>query len=124
MDEEGRAMLASFVETTRRSWSDESFRQRLIDSPRATLAELGWEIPEGTDVLVSFASPEEPYERPAPEAVVGSWKQQMNEGCLRLKFATAPPPGHAAEQLSDEDLDKIAAGGSFILPVPVYIPLG
>jgi len=34
------------------AWSDEDFKQRLLDEPRSVLAEHGIEVPDGVDIRV------------------------------------------------------------------------
>ncbi len=66
-----------------RAWSDESFKQRLLAAPAAALAEQGIAVPAGLEVRVVENSP------------------------TVVHLALPPAP---SEELSDEQLDAVAAG--------------
>ncbi len=69
-----------------RAWKDEAFCKRLIDNPKETLREFGVEIPENVDLTVVQEEPN------------------------RLYFVLPQPPAKALN-LSDAELDKLAAAG-------------
>ena len=66
-----------------RTWSDEAFKQRLLAEPTAALAEQGIAVPAGVEVRVHEQTP-------------------------TVVHLTLPP--QPAEELSDEQLDAVAAG--------------
>jgi hypothetical protein len=68
-----------------RTWSDAAFKQRLLAAPAAALAEEGIELPPGVEVRVC-------------------------ENTDRVLYLTLPPKPR--EELSDEQLDVVAGGGS------------
>ena len=44
--------LAAWDRCVVRAWKDEEFRQKLIDNPNATLAEMGFSVPKGVQFVV------------------------------------------------------------------------
>jgi hypothetical protein len=66
-----------------RAWADEAFKARLLSEPGKTLAEQGIEVPAGVEVRV-------------------------HENTPTLVHLTLPPA--PSEELSDEQLDQVAAG--------------
>jgi hypothetical protein len=65
-----------------RAWRDAAFKQRLLDDPRAALAELGIAVPKGHEVRVF-------------------------ENNAQLTHLVLP---HRPRYLTDEQLDQVAAG--------------
>jgi hypothetical protein len=41
-----------FAKVIAKAWSDDAYKQRLIDDPRPVLTEAGLDLPEGTEVRV------------------------------------------------------------------------
>jgi hypothetical protein len=73
-----------------RSIEDDSFRQRLLDDPKATVEqELTTQLPEGVEVRVV----------------------QESQQSIYLVLPSASPLGEGVE-LSDEELEAVAGGGS------------
>jgi hypothetical protein len=73
-----------------RSMEDESFRQRLLDDPKAAVEqELATQLPEGVEVRVV----------------------QESQQTIYLVLPSASPLGEG-EGLSDQELDAVAGGGS------------
>jgi hypothetical protein len=73
-----------------RSIEDDSFRQRLLDDPKATVEqELATQLPEGVEVRVV----------------------QESQQSIYLVLPSASPLGEGVE-LSDEELEAVAGGGS------------
>ena len=70
-----------------RTWSDDTFKQRLLSDPRAVLAEAGLPIPPNVNVHVHGASPTDVH-------------------------LVLPPPPRQREggKLSEADLDQVAGG--------------
>jgi len=64
-------------------WSDDSFKQKLMSDPSAVLKEMGVDIPEGLEV-------------------------KTLENTDKVFHLVIPPK---PDELSDEDLDKVAGGG-------------
>jgi Nitrile hydratase, alpha chain len=77
-----------------RSLQDEEFRQRLLDDPKGALEqELGGRLPEGVEV----------------RAV------EETKDTIYLVLPSASPLGEGGE-ISDEELDAVAGGGTGSLP--------
>ena len=74
-----------------RAWSDEAFKARLLADTMAELKANGITVPEGVTV----------------KAVENTDKV----------FHLFIPPKPVARELSDEDLDKVAGGGSYCCPL-------
>src|SRR5262249_25641968 len=68
-----------------RAWSDEAFKARVLAEPGPALAEQGIEMPPGAEVRIP-------------------------ENTTTLVHLTLPPP--PSEDLSDEQLDAVAGGGT------------
>lgn len=68
-----------------RTWTDSSFKQRLLEQPAAVLADYGVEIPAGVEVLAVENTPE------------------------RFYLLIPPPP---AEEISEDELLSVAGGGT------------
>jgi hypothetical protein len=90
----GGVSRAEFERTlVQRSLEDDSFRQRLLDDPKAAVEqELGSRLPEGVEVRVVQESADTIY--------------------LVLPFASAVGEGG---ELSDEALEAVAGGGTWQL---------
>ena len=67
-----------------KAWSDEGFKARLLANPKAAMAEVGMDAPEGVEIEVVESTQEKAY------------------------LVIPPKPDG---ELSDEDLDKVAGGG-------------
>jgi hypothetical protein len=84
----GRAEMEGRI--VQRSLDDESFRRRLLEDPRAAVEEeLGTRLPEGVEVRAVEETAETIY----------------------LVLPSASPLG-GSEELSDQDLEAVAGGGS------------
>ena len=80
-----------------RSLEDESFRQKLLDDPRGTVEqELGTQLPEDVEVRVVEESAQSIY----------------------LVLPNASPLGGEDGELSDQDLEAVAGGGSWMTGCP------
>ncbi len=79
---------------------EDEFRNRLLQDPIPTLREHGVDFPEGTDVMITAT---EQVDRPITLSSVDVKKKDVKITiCI----------GKAAREVSDEDLDKIAAGAT------------
>jgi hypothetical protein len=76
-----------FGQIIAKTWSDESFKQRLLANPAATLKAEGFEMPAGVEVRVLENS--------------------------EKAFYLVLPPKPATGELSDEDLENVAAGACY-----------
>ena len=74
-----------------KAWSDEGFKARLLANPKAAMAEVGMDAPEGVEIEVVESTQEKAY------------------------LVIPPKP---VGELSDEDLDKVSAG---VLPLLALI---
>src|SRR5262245_16660882 len=84
-----RAQIDAFAkqwgQLVARAWTDDAFKARLLAEPGPTLAEQGFEMPLGIEV-------------------------KIHESTATLVHLTLPPA--PSEDLSDEQLDAVAGGGS------------
>ena len=68
-----------------KAWSDEGFKARLLANPKAAMAEVGMDAPEGVEIEVVESTQEKAY------------------------LVIPPKP---VGELSDEDLDKVSGGAA------------
>ena len=80
-----------------KAWSDEGFKARLLANPKAAMAEVGMDAPEGVEIEVVESTQEKAY----------------------LFIPPKPPVG----ELSDEDLDKVS-GGAGASSSPQWLSVG
>jgi hypothetical protein len=73
-----------------RSLEDESFRQRLLDNPKAALEEIGTRLLEEVRVVAVEETADTIY----------------------LRLPGASPLGGEGEELSDRELEEVAGGGT------------
>ena len=91
----GRAEMERTL--VQRTMEDEEFRQRLLDDPKAAVEqELGTQLPEGVEVRVVEESAQSIY----------------------LVLPSASPLGGEVGELSDQDLEAVAGGGSWMTGCP------
>ena len=83
MSDGGPSTPAQYGKVIAKAWREPAFKAKLIADPRATLAEAGVAIPAGVTVKV------------------------LEDTTTHLHFVLPPKP---TGQLSDEALDKVAAG--------------
>jgi hypothetical protein len=83
-NEQAQAFWRTWSRLVARSWVDAEFKKRLVSEPAAVLAEHGFPVPEETTVRII--------------------EHDSNEAIL-------PLPSRPPEELSDDDLDKVAGGG-------------
>jgi hypothetical protein len=102
---------AEFVNTYTRvlitAWSSEDFSNRLAESPKIALAEVGLSVPAEADVeiirTVTNGSPEATL-----DSQVSLWETGIATGHYELYVPDAPQIEMA--ELSEGDLDAVAAG--------------
>lgn len=79
-----------------RSWDDEALRTRILNDPRAVLAEIGVRLPDGFDVRVV-----------ATEAPIG----ESDERTLVLPLPPRPDDRRASRELTERELERVSGGG-------------
>jgi hypothetical protein len=102
---------AEFVNAYTRSlitaWSSEDFSRRLVQDPKATLAEVGLNIPGSAEVNLVREIPEEHGEANI-DFQVQLWETGLATGHYELHIPETPQIDMA--ELSEGDLDAVAAG--------------
>ena len=88
---EDQMMLGAYTTLARRIWEDEGYAKRAIDDSRATLAENGWTVPEGTVVSLEIVDPDDapPADADVGEVVKG-WVGGIKAGELRIVVPSSP----------------------------------
>jgi hypothetical protein len=81
-----RLLQRGLAKAIARSWKDEDYRDRLLADPRAALAELGVEVPEGTLIRVV---PDDLIELPLPSSD-SQWDEQSATADLERLFTPRP----------------------------------
>jgi Nitrile hydratase, alpha chain len=84
IDPQRREQARKYGQVVARAWSDELFKRRLLAEPSAVLREQGIEMPSDVEVRVV----------------------QNTDRVVHLVL----PPTPAEEELSDEQLDRVAGG--------------
>ena len=105
-----RAMLAAYTQLATRIWGDENAKQRALEDPSAALAEIGWDVPAGTNVEIALVEPEGQSQKFDLEAIVAGWREEIDAGDLRIVIPSKPKSAEP-EALSDEELAEAAGGG-------------
>jgi hypothetical protein len=82
MSQEGEDQARAYGRVVARAWSDDDFKQRLVDDPAAAMREEGMAVPDGTELRVVETTAEVAY--------------------LVLPLKPA--------ELSEEELDAVAGG--------------
>jgi hypothetical protein len=85
-DPRRREQARKWGQVVARAWSDEAFKRRLLAEPGAVLREQGMDVPPGVEVRVV----------------------ENTDTLIHLPL----PPKPAAGELSEEQLDAVAAGAS------------
>lgn len=93
---ESRVTLGKLIA---RSWNDETFKARLIESPREVLQESGIGLTAGTEVRVAEQSASS-----GKSGVVGQ------EGNVLVLTLPRPPADDSDAELADEQLEAVAGG--------------
>jgi hypothetical protein len=91
------------------AWSDERFSNRLDADPLGALRECGIELPAGSRIRVIRAIPDG-QEEGSLDAQIEAWEQGRQTGQYEMHVPYTPQLD--TSELTEGDLDSIAAGGS------------
>ncbi|WP_211592441.1 MULTISPECIES: hypothetical protein [unclassified Microbispora] len=91
------------------AWSSEEYSARLDSDPRSALAESGLELPAGAEVVLVRNIPEGHHDSNI-DVQVALWERGLETGRFELHIPETPQVDMA--ELSEGDLDSIAAGAS------------
>ncbi|GAA1716281.1 hypothetical protein [Propioniferax innocua] len=97
------------------SWSDEEFKSRLENEPRAVLAEVGLEIPADADLKIIATDPQSGEKDENGNHVghldrqIALWEVGLSTGLYQLFIPETPMVN--MEDLDLEQLEAVAAGG-------------
>jgi hypothetical protein len=97
------------------AWSSEEFAARLDSNPRAALAESGLELPAGAEVVLVRNIPEGHHESNI-DVQVALYERGLETGTFEFHVPETPQIDMA--ELSEGDLDSIAAGGIYCCCCP------
>lgn len=84
-----------------KSWSDETYKAKLMESPVEALKEMGINVPEGKSLRV--------VEQPAKNESESLVSQDGDDFVLNLP----PPPPGFDQMIGDERLEMVAGGKCF-----------
>lgn len=96
---ESRVLLGKLIA---RSWDDEAFKSRLLESPRDVLQEAGIGVRGSAEVRVR--------EQPAGSGDLGQSGVLGQEGNVLVLTLPSPPADGADTELADEQLEGVAGG--------------
>ena len=90
------------------AWSSEEFSARLVGDPRSALAEVGLEVPANAEIVLdrSITGQREGN----MDGQVALWEEGLATGRFELHVPETPQIDTA--ELSESDLDAVAAGSS------------
>lgn len=81
-----RLLQRGLAKAIARSWKDDDYRDRLLADPRAALAELGVDVPEGTVIRVV---PDDLVELPLPGSD-SEWDEDAAAATLERLLSPRP----------------------------------
>ena len=81
MSDSANNLGAVWGKVVAQSWSDDEYKSRLLDDPRSVLAEAGYSVPDGVDLLVTDSDPDKMHLviPPAPEGFDGEISDEVLE---------------------------------------------
>lgn len=106
-DAERASFVGGYTKILANAWSDDAYRQRLMDGPKAALAENGLDVPEDATVTVvnSVAGDASLDEQ------VELWEAGEESGNYRLYVPTEPQVD--TSELSEDELAAVAGGDTY-----------
>jgi hypothetical protein len=109
---QSNTMMSGYMEATLRSWNDAEYKRRLADDPAAALAEVGWNVPAGTAVEVSFFDPGElaGSEQKSADELTTGWASSIAQGNLSLSISDRHPDELETTEVSEDELANVSAG--------------
>jgi hypothetical protein len=93
MAQESKNKKDNYKKVVTRAWKDKKFKEKLLKDPKAALKEMGVEV---------------------------SGEVQIVEQKPRAEIFVLPQPPAEMQELSDQDLEKIAGGGTQGLSCTAY----
>ncbi len=97
----------SYTAVLIQAWSNEDYAARLEYNPQAALAEAGLELPRGATICISRDMPDV-VNRDGVEGQVDLYEAGLVTGYFEFKVPVVPMV--STSELSDADLDSVAAG--------------
>lgn len=104
---ENGAFKDAYVRLVTRAWSDDAYRQTILDDPAATLRDAGFEFPENAQVRVDtddYAS----HEGTGLDAAADVWNRGHQDGIFRIAVPASAPVELA--ELDEQELAGLAGG--------------
>ena len=102
--------LQAYGNLLAKSWGSPDLAKRFKQSPGKVLAEYGLD-PEGA--VIEVITPEKGASGAgSPDAQVKMWNDGKKAGKIRFYFPEQPPQGLKTAELSDQELEAVAGGGS------------
>ena len=102
--------LQAYGNLLAQSWGNPDLLKRFKAAPGKVLAEYGLD-PEGAAIEIVSPAKGSTAEG-SPDMQVGMWNDGKKVGKIKLYFPEEPPQGLKTAELSDQELEAVAGGGS------------
>lgn len=101
------AFKDAYIKLVTRAWSDDRYRQSVLQDPVRTLREAGFDVPENGVVRID-QSDYSTYEEPSLDEAAQVWNRGHADGVFRLSIPPAAPVELA--EIDENELKGLAGG--------------
>ena len=89
---EQKGQAKQWAKIVAKAWSDDEYRQRLIEDPVSVLTEEGFEVPEGLEIKVVEATEKQLWMILPPKPEKGSMEEGEERQAATLSYMSCAPP--------------------------------